>query len=79
MYIHYVDFEKRFFAVIKMAPVLRGFVQTRIRNDLMVGIAFGMAAGFLWKFGYSDPLRKKYERYYKNFDANKAALGMEKQ
>lgn len=45
----------------------------------MVGMAFGMAAGFLWKFGYSDPLRRKYERYYKNFDAEKAALEMEKQ
>lgn len=45
----------------------------------MVGMTFGMVAGFLWKFGYSDPLRRKYERYYKNFDAEKAALEMEKQ
>jgi hypothetical protein len=62
-----------------MAPQLRGFVQTRIRNDLAVGIVFGIAAGFLWKFGYADPLRKKYERYYKNFNAEKAALEREKQ
>ena len=62
-----------------MAPQLRGFVQTRIRNDLMVGMVFGVIAGFLWKFGYADPLRGKYEKYYKNFDAEKAALEMEKQ
>ena len=62
-----------------MAPQLRGFVQNRIRNDLIVGIVFGVTAGFLWKFGYADPLRKKYERYYKNFNAEKAALEREKQ
>ena len=62
-----------------MAPQLRGFVQTRIRNDLIVGTVFGLIAGALWKFGYADPLRRKYEKYYKNFDAEKAALEMEKQ
>ena len=45
----------------------------------MVGVVLGVAAGFLWKLGYADPLRRKYERYYKNFDAEKAALEIEKQ
>lgn len=45
----------------------------------MVGIVLGIVAGFSWKFGYADPLKKKYENYYKNFDAEKAALEMERQ
>ena len=64
---------------LEMAPQLRGFVQTRIRKDLMVGLVMGIIAGFAWKFGYSDPLRRRYENYYKNFDAEKAALEMERQ
>ena len=70
---------KKIFCVIEMAPLLRGFVQARIKTDLIVGVVLGVTAGFLWKLGYADPLRRKYERYYKNFDAEKAALEIEKQ
>ena len=62
-----------------MVPQLRGFVQTKIKKDIGVGLVLGVIAGFLWKFGYADPLRRKYEAYYKNFDAEKAALEMEQQ
>lgn len=58
-------------------PVLRGFVQRHLRNAIMRSIAIGTAGGFVWMYGYAEPKRRKYEEFYKNYDAEKVAKEME--
>ena len=52
-------------------PVLRGFVQRQLRNAILRSIAIGTAGGFVWMYGYAEPKRRKYEEFYKNYDAEK--------
>ncbi|KAK2562396.1 Cytochrome c oxidase subunit 6C [Acropora cervicornis] len=58
-------------------PVLRGFVQRQLRNAILRSIAIGTAGGFVWMYGYAEPKRRKYEEFYKNYDAEKVAKEME--
>ena len=58
-------------------PVLRGFVQRHLRNAILRSIAIGTAGGVVWMYGYAEPKRKKYEEFYKNYDAEKVAKEME--
>ena len=57
-------------------PQLRGFVQKGLQRAIMRSIAVGIVAGCIWKFGYADPKRRKYEDFYKNYDAVKVAKEM---
>lgn len=66
------------FSLLEMAPpVLRGFVQRHLRNAILRSIAIGTAGGVVWMYGYAEPKRKKYEEFYKNYDAEKVAKEME--
>lgn len=58
-------------------PVLRGFVQRHLRNAILRSIGIGTAGGFVWMYGYAEPKRRKYEEFYKNYDAEKVAKEME--
>ena len=57
-------------------PQLRGFVQKGLQRAIIRSIVVGIAAGCVWKFGYADPKRRKYEDFYKNYDAVKVAQEM---
>ena len=37
----------------------------------------GFVAGGAWKYGYAERKKAKYVAYYKNFDADKAAMQYE--
>lgn len=60
-----------------MAPQLRGLVQRSMVRDIGQAIGLAFVAGFAWRYFYSEPKRKRYEDFYKNFDAEKAAKVME--
>ena len=66
-----------FYPKVMAPPVLRGFVQRHLRNAIGRSLVLGMVGGSIWKFGYADPKRRKYEEFYKNYDAEKAAKEME--
>ncbi|RMX53710.1 hypothetical protein pdam_00000357, partial [Pocillopora damicornis] len=57
-------------------PQLRGFVQKNLQRAILRSIGLGIIAGCIWKFGYADPKRRKYEEFYKNYDAEKVAEQM---
>ncbi|KAK3730808.1 hypothetical protein QZH41_001165 [Actinostola sp. cb2023] len=61
----------------KMAPQLRGIVARSLKKDIITASVMGLVAGFAWKFLYADPLRRQYENFYKNYDAEKVAKEME--
>ena len=58
-------------------PVLRGIVARSLKKDIMVASVLGIAAGFAWKFIHVDPKQRKYEAFYKNYDAEKVAKEIE--
>ena len=60
-----------------MAPQLRNLLQRNIVKQIATGITLGVIAGFGWKYGYAEPKKAKYEAFYKNYDAEKAAKEME--
>ena len=63
--------------LVMAPPILRGFVQRHLRNAIVRSITIGMVGGAIWKFAYADPKRKRYEEFYKNYDAEKVAKEME--
>ena len=60
-----------------MAPQLRGMVQRNLRNSIIRAMILGIIGGCAWKFGYADPKRRRYEEFYRNYDAEKVAKQME--
>ena len=42
-------------------------------RDLTVAVVLGWVAGAGWWFGVAAPKRKKYEDFYKNYDAKAVA------
>jgi 3-methyladenine DNA glycosylase Tag len=60
-----------------MPPVLRGMVARQLKKDIVVASVMGVVAGFAWKFIHVDPKRRKYEAFYKNYDAEKVAKELE--
>ena len=62
-----------------MAPQLRGLVKRKMMQDIGLGIAFALTMGMSWKYFIAWPRKQKYFDYYKNFDAEKEALKLEKE
>lgn len=62
-----------------MAPQLRGIVQSKLKRDIGFGIAFAISMGMCWKYFIAWPRKQRYLDYYKNFDAEKEALKLEKE
>ena len=60
-----------------MAPQLRGLLQRQLYRDLGTGLVLAVFAGAAWRYGYALPKRKKYEEFYKNYDAEKVAKEIE--
>ena len=55
---------------------LRGMLRRQILRDLVVATTAGWAAGALWWFGVAVPRRKRYEDFYRNYDAAAEAASM---
>lgn len=60
-----------------MAPQLRNMLQRKVIRQIITGVILGFVAGGAWKYGYAEPKKAKYVAYYKDFDADKAAMQYE--
>merc|ERR1712142_174525 len=63
--------------LVEMAPNLRNLLQRKVVTQISTGIGLGIVSAVAWKVGYADPKRRKYEAYYKDFDADAEARKME--
>ena len=59
------------------APQLRGMVQRGLHRAIIRAASAGLAAGFTYNYFIAWPKKKKYEDYYKDFDAEKEAKAMQ--
>lgn len=58
------------------ALVMRGRLKKRIMRDILIGTTLGWLVGAAWWFGVALPRRKKYEDFYRNYDAKAVAASM---
>lgn len=57
-------------------PQLRGMLKRQIMKDIAVGFALSFMGAGAWWFGVALPRRRKYEDFYKNYDAQAVAESM---
>ncbi|XP_064420552.1 cytochrome c oxidase subunit 6C [Latimeria chalumnae] len=52
-------------------PQMRGLLAKRLRFHLAVAFSLALGVAALYKFGVTEPRKKAYAEYYKNYDAMK--------
>lgn len=57
-------------------PQLRGMLRRQIMRDMVTAGLVGFIGGAVWWFGIAKPRHRKYEEFYKNYDANAVAAKM---
>ena len=60
-----------------MAPVLRNLLQKKIVVSISTAVGASLAGGFAWMYSVTEPKKKMYAEFYKNYDAEKVAKEME--
>ena len=58
------------------APQLRGLLQKSLLREIMIGVALSSAAGMAWWFSVVIPRKRRYQEFYKDYDANAVAESM---
>lgn len=53
--------------------VMRGMLKKKIMRDIVIGVTLGWIVGAGWWFGIALPRRKRYEEFYRNYDAKAVA------
>lgn len=57
-------------------PQLRGLLRRRIAFEATTAVFLGIAVGSIWYLTVARPRRKKYEDFYKSYDAASDAKNM---
>lgn len=57
-------------------PQLRGMLRRQIMRDIATAFLVGCAGSAAWWFGIARPRQRKFEEFYKNYDANAVAASM---
>ncbi|CAL8337952.1 unnamed protein product [Merluccius merluccius] len=52
-------------------PVMRGLLGKRLRFHIPLAFAFALVAGGLIKYGVTEPRKRAYAEFYKNYDGVK--------
>ncbi|KPP69890.1 cytochrome c oxidase subunit 6C-1-like [Scleropages formosus] len=52
-------------------PVMRGLLGKRLRLHLPLAFAFALTCAAAVKFGVTEPRKRAYAEFYKNYDATK--------
>lgn len=55
------------------AVVMRGMLKKKVMRDILIGTTLGWLAGAAWWFGVALPRRRKYENFYKDYNAQHVA------
>lgn len=55
---------------------LRGMLRRQITRDIVFAVTAGWVMGAVWWFGVAIPRRRRYEEFYRNYDANAVAQSM---
>ena len=65
------------FGFVKMAVFqMRGLLLSSVKRDLAIGFTLSLSAGAAWWFGVVIPRRKRYDDFYRNYDAKAVAANM---
>ena len=57
-------------------PQLRGMLRRQIMRDIAVAFTLAFSGGAAWWFGVAMPRQRKYEEFYRNYDAQAVAAKM---
>lgn len=57
-------------------PQLRGLLRRKIAFEAATAVGLGIAVGSIWYLSVAKPRRKKYEDFYKSYDAAADAKNM---
>lgn len=60
-------------------PQLRNLFRKEILRDILTACTVGIVGGLIFRYTVQIPRIRKYENYYKNFNANEEALKWEKE
>ena len=59
-----------------MAPQLRGLLRRKLAREIMTSLGLGLVAGAGFWYTVVLPRRKRYEDFYRNYDATAVADSM---
>ena len=59
-----------------MVVQLRGLVRRQLKIDLATAFLLSIAAGSAWWYSVALPRRRRYEDFYRNYDAKAVAASM---
>ena len=61
---------------IRMAPQLRGLLQRKLAREILTAVGLGLVAGAGYWYALVLPRRRRYEDFYRNYDAKAVAQSM---
>lgn len=59
-----------------MAPQLRGLLRRKLAREILVSLGLGLTAGAVYWYSMVLPRRRRYEEFYRNYDAKAVADSM---
>lgn len=59
-----------------MAPQLRNLLRRKLSREILTALGLGLAAGAIYWYSLVLPRRRRYEEFYRNYDAKAVADSM---
>lgn len=59
-----------------MAPQLRNILRRKLSREILTSLGLGVAAGAIYWYSIVLPRRRRYEDFYRNYDAKAVADSM---
>ena len=59
-----------------MAPQLRGLLRRKLAREILTAVGLGLVAGAGYWYALVLPRRRRYEDFYRNYDAKAVADSM---
>ena len=61
---------------VAMAPQLRGLLRRKLAREILTAVGLGLAMGGVYWYSVVLPRRRRYEDFYRNYDAKAVAESM---
>ena len=61
---------------VAMAPQLRGLLKKKLAREILTSLGLGLVAGAGYWYAIVLPRRRRYEDFYRNYDAKAVAQSM---
>ncbi|XP_054841277.1 cytochrome c oxidase subunit 6C [Eublepharis macularius] len=58
-------------SALLVKPQMRGLLASRLRKHMIIAFIISFGCASLYKFGVTEPRKRAYAEFYKNYDAMK--------